>query len=198
LVPLQDQLHLKQVAMAKVLDQALPHPALGKTHRAKVQDILQNLLAELVLESDDPELVALHDKHSEMSLQEMQADDMELTHAFASDFFGVDLSGHDAQTPKELAQQIQQKLHERAQAQDDLPQAEKSTPNATRKKSAKTLAAEAKQAQAAQAATQSLREVYRKLVSALHPDREACCDFCGVASRLKCRLCPSVAEACRQ
>ncbi|XVJ70114.1 MAG: J domain-containing protein [Rhizobacter sp.] len=167
-VPLQDQLHHKRVAMAKVLDQALLHPSLGKTHRAKIQDILQNLLGELVMESDDPELVALHDKHSEMSLQEMQADDMELTQAFASDFFGMDLDGHDAQTPEELAQQIQQKLHERAQLQEDSAHEKKPT----RKKSAKTMAAEEKREQAAQAATQSLREVYRKLASALHPDRE--------------------------
>ena len=168
LVPLQDQLHDKRAAMAKVLDQALPHPSLGKTHRAKIQDILQNLLAELVMESNDPELVALHDKHSEMSLQEMQTDDMEMTQAFASDFFGMDLDGHDAQTTEELAQQIQQKLHERALLQEDSAQEKKPT----RKKSAKTMAAEAKREQAAQAATQSLREVYRKLASALHPDRE--------------------------
>jgi hypothetical protein len=35
-VPLQDQLHDKRVAMAKVLNQALPHPSLRKTHRAKI------------------------------------------------------------------------------------------------------------------------------------------------------------------
>ena len=167
-VPLQDQLHDKRVAMAKLLDQALHHPLLGKTHRAKVQDILQNLLAELVQESDDSELVELHDKHSDMTLQEMEDEDRDLAHAMASELFGIEVDGQEAQTPQELAQQIQQKLQERIQAEKEAAEQKKST----RKKSAKTLATEAKQAQAAQAATQSLREVYRKLVSELHPDRE--------------------------
>src|SRR5690606_36156098 len=41
-----------------------------------------------------------------------------------------------------------------------------------RPKSAKAQAAEAKREQAARAMSQSLREVFRKLASALHPDRE--------------------------
>lgn len=169
LVPLQDQLHDQQVAMAKLLDHALDHAALGKTHRTKIKDMLQNLLAEWVTASDGPALVCLHDKHCDMTLAEIEADDMDFTQAVASQWFGVDLDDPEAaQTPEALAQQFAEKIQARVQEEEQAAQERK----AQRKKSAKTQAAEAQKAQAAQAATQSLHEVYRKLASVLHPDRE--------------------------
>ena len=66
--------------------------------------------------------------------------------------------------------------------EDDLPEFEIETPEIqtqhheekphNRKKSAKQLAAEAKQKDEEQNATKSIQEVFRKLVGALHPDRE--------------------------
>lgn len=168
--PLHDQLHERRVDMVKLLDRALDHPSLGKTHRAKVSDMLQNMLAELVVESDDPELVRLHDKHSELSLEEIKAEDLDFTQAMASELFGVELDDEQAAaaTPEELAERIHQKVQAQAEEQAQKAQASKRA----RKKSPKTLALEAQREQAAKAASQSLREVYRKLVSELHPDRE--------------------------
>ncbi len=171
LEPLRKKLHLKMVDLTQLLDRSMTHSSLGKSHRAKIQDMLRTLLGQLLTESDDPELVRLHDKHSDMSWKDIQAEDVDFSQTMARALFGVEVEVDEAEdaTFEAFAQKLNEKIQAQAQAQEQKAAERRSS----RKKSAKTVAAEALRAQAAQAATQSLREVYRKLVSELHPDREA-------------------------
>jgi archaellum component FlaC len=82
------------------------------------------------------------------------------------DMFGVDLGDtSDVTSPEELLA----KIH--AQMAQEASQAEASPPP-KRKKTAKQLAREAEKKAEDDQTSLSIREVYRKLVSALHPDRE--------------------------
>jgi hypothetical protein len=167
-LPLNQQLDEKRREMVFLLDRSMADKALGKTHRAKVRNILLGLLEALLATAagaPDPELVRIHDRHSDLSFDEARQEDMALTQAIASEMFGVDIGAeHGAESPEALEQMIAEKVR--------AAEAERAERRASRKKSPKTLASEARQAQAEQEVGQSVREVYRKLASGLHPDRE--------------------------
>ena len=166
LAPVQGRLREKRLAMVRLLDEAAGHKSLSKSQRAKVADLLLDLVSDLLLEGHDDELVRVHDRYSEVSFEESRREDLDLAHAMAGSIFGVDLGDdHGARTPEELAQSIADKVNAARQA--EAPQAPRG-----RKKSAKAAARELQREQAAQGASRSLREVYRALASELHPDRE--------------------------
>ncbi len=164
--PMQARLLKGRIAMVALLDQALDAKALGKTQRAKVREILLGQLSEVLSEAPDADLIRLYDKHSDVSFEEEQQDDRDFVQAIASDMFGVELDAEQApRSPEELAQLIAEKMAAEREAEAARPKPE-------RKKSAKAAARQAEREQAAQGASRSLREVYRQLASALHPDRE--------------------------
>lgn len=168
--PLQRRLRQGRIAMVRLLDRAMADKALGKTHRAKVRDLLLGQVSMLLADEPDDELVRLHDKYADLSFEESQQEDLDLAQAMATEIFGVDLGDdHGASTPDELAQRLAEKLHDAQQAE----QAQRAqVPPRGRKPGAKAAARQAQREQAAQGASRSLREVYRKLASELHPDRE--------------------------
>jgi hypothetical protein len=163
--PLAARLRKKRIAMVQLLDRAMQGKALSKRERAKVRDILSDLLGQLLAESEDAELVRLYDEYADVSFADERQDQMDLMRSLASDAFGVDVEAYaGGESLEELADWIGE------QVQTDRPE----PPRAPgRKKSAKTLAREALRDQAAAGASRAVREVFRKLVSELHPDREA-------------------------
>jgi hypothetical protein len=86
--------------------------------------------------------------------------------------FGMTLDEDlDLTSPEQLAEQVARKLHEQMAAEDEL-QREAEAKRSQRKKSAKQLAKEARQEAEAKNVSQSIQAIYRKLATALHPDRE--------------------------
>jgi hypothetical protein len=117
--------------------------------------------------NDDVQLVRLHDKHSDVSYADTQREEMELMQGLAQDVFGVDLDpGGNNDDPQEMFRRLGEKLY--GAEQEPTPR-----PQRARKKSAKTLAREALREQSALGGTKAVREIYRKLASELHPDRES-------------------------
>lgn len=168
IAPLDNRLREGRIAMVELLDRAMDHKALGKTHRAKVRDILLGQLTELLAGSEEPALVRLYDKYSEVSFSEEKEADLDFARAMAGEVFGIELDERQsATTPEELAQRITEQL-EAAAAQ----RAQQSAARTARKKSPKAAARAAMREQAAQAASRAIREVFRKIASELHPDRE--------------------------
>lgn len=161
--PLVERLREKHIAKVHLLDKAMDAGGLTKVQRAKVRDILIVQLSELISESEDAELVRLYDKYAEVSFDDERQSANDMLRAMASETFGIDVD--EASTPEELAQRIGERMAT-AKAEPARP------PQGGRKKSAKAIAQEAMREQAAKNASQSMREVYRKLVSELHPDRE--------------------------
>ncbi|MEP7102422.1 MAG: J domain-containing protein [Burkholderiales bacterium] len=165
--PLTARLRERRIGMVMLLDQALGGKTLAKTHRAKAIDVLLGLLSEVLREAPDPELVRVYDKYSEQSFADEQREGMEITKSIAGSMFGVDLDDDDEppSSPEVLAERIAMKMQ--------AAQAERAQRSAkARKPSAKMLAREQARAQADEGASRALREVYRKLASELHPDRE--------------------------
>jgi hypothetical protein len=164
LQPAVKRLREKQAAMVRLLDQILDGKTLGKRERAKVRDILGGLLSELLAESKDQELVRLYDKYADRSFDDEQQVRLEAMRTLASEAFGVDVGAYaGGESPDELAAWLDEQVRARR------PEPQQPPP---RRKSAKTIAREARRDQADQGGTRAVREVFRKLVSELHPDRE--------------------------
>jgi hypothetical protein len=162
--PALARLREKQLAMARLLDRTMDGNALSRRERAKVRDLLGDLLSPLLSGSPDPELVRLHDKYAERSFADEEKEHLEVIRVLASEAFGIDVNAYPGgESPEELAQW----LEDQVRAGDPEPE-----PVRPRKRSAKRRAREALREQAAEGATRAVREVFRKLVSELHPDRE--------------------------
>ena len=179
ITPMQVRYRERQTEMAHFLDRAIDGPGLSKPQRNAAQDILVDLLVGLLEGQEDAELIRLHDKHADVSFEEDQQLDMSLMQAMAEEALGIDVGqDHGAQSLEELQQLIAEKVLARQAEQAEQAKGDgddEASPRAARPakpRSAKALANEAARAQAAQGASHAVREIYRKLVSELHPDRE--------------------------
>jgi len=163
--PMQAHLRQARIAMVELLDQTMRGGRLTRAQDAKVRDILSSMLSDLLEEGHEPALERLHDKYCNVRYEEGQRQEAEMLREMASDFLGVEVDDDEISSPEEMARAIEQKMR---------PPAGEAEPasRARRKKSAQAVAREALRQQAEQGASRSVREIYRKLVSELHPDRE--------------------------
>jgi len=172
LMPLEREYSQVRRALVLLFDEMLgtPKAVTGKAERAKLKQLVIDFTWGLLQEGEDPELVALHDKHSKFSHSEGLEKEMALSKAMIERMTGIDLGDdHSAKNFEDLlakaAEEMQRQAAEHAE--------EHASKQKSRRQSAKARAAESKQLQAAQEASQTVREIYRKLASSLHPDREA-------------------------
>jgi len=164
--PALARLREKQVAMVRLLDRILDGKSLKARERAKTRDILLELLSQVLAESPDPEFVRLHDKYAERSFGDRQQERLDLMRTLAGEAFGIDVETYTGgESPEELADWLEEQL------QAAPPEPQRAPPR--KKKSAKKLAREAQREQIAEGGTRAVRDVFRKLVSELHPDRES-------------------------
>ena len=155
-------LHRKSLLLA--LDRAYDDKSMGKKDKQKLAELIcSTALALLEPDEDDEVVKALYNKHSgrdfDQDMEEEKADMIAMVAAMT----GVELDEDaDVSSPAAFFKSMQEKMV--AQARDE-EQAEQARP-------AKLSARETRhQAQAAQL-KQSVRDIFRKLASALHPDRE--------------------------
>jgi hypothetical protein len=173
--PLRQRCVEARIALARVFDAAHERDGTTKREQAKLSVLVLDLCEELLQDSDeaDATLVALHDKYSDASLAERREEESRFLVDMAETVYGVDLGeGQDLGSPETIRAALQSKLAEEQAAQAERMARSSAPEAAPRRKSAKALAREAREAAQAQAATLSVREIYRKLASALHPDRE--------------------------
>ena len=164
--PLNARLRAGRIAMVALLDRAMDDKALGRQQRAKVRDMLLGQLSDLLRQGQDAELVRLYDKYSEVPFEEARQEDVEFLRAMASDFLGADVEpGNEPATAEELVRMIGEKMRA-GQAEQRQP------PTKQNRKTPKTVAQDALREQAEQGASRAILEVFRKLASELHPDRE--------------------------
>lgn len=166
LQPLQAQLVAGHRAWMLALEAALGRPGWRKAERELLAELLCEA-AEAYLEAhgDDPQIKALFDRHAEVDFDTEQRERMRAMKGMAESMTGLDLGEDDGiDTEAALFERLQEGLRAQAAAEE----AERSARASRRRKSAAQQRREAE----AQQATQSLREIYRKLASALHPDRE--------------------------
>ena len=165
-MPVMQEFKKCQEAMVYGLDQALEQKGLTKVERRAVQELICDLAERLLAQTGDEALKAIYNKHSDDDFDAEAAAELEDMKQTMGDLFGVDLGDtDDVNSPEELMAKIQ------AQMEQEMLQAQEPRPN-PRKKTVKQLAREAEKKAEDDQTSLSIREVYRKLVSALHPDRE--------------------------
>jgi hypothetical protein len=165
--PLVARLREQRMAMAQLLDAALDGRELGKRERDKARYLLNQMIAALLEDGAEPMLVRLHDKYSAASLDDLKRERMDALRAAASEALTIDVAAYSGgESPEEFEGWIEEQIraaHIRAAQEESGPQ----------RKSGKPSRREALRDEVAAGGTRAVREAYRKLVSELHPDREA-------------------------
>ncbi len=168
LVPLLDSTSELQTKIVLSLDEASARKNLTKGERRKIAELIVAMAAILVPASDDTELKAIYNKHSRTDYDADEDAIKQEIKSVLEDTLGVDLGDDfDFDSPEDMFHRARGQINEQDAAW--WTQEQHQTP---RKKTAKQLANEARQQAEAQQLQQSIREIYRKLASALHPDRE--------------------------
>lgn len=187
-LPLETQLCQSQRALVLQIDQLLSGPPLRPRLRADQHEVLRVMLTELcecILQAaPDAEIEALHDRYADMSLAEQRAEDealdREMSEALIADMYGADVleAVRDDDCP---ADELLERAHAHVRAQADAgvrsqaeaaPERERPTDRQSARERQASARAE-RQREEAREASQSVREVYRRLVRQLHPDRES-------------------------
>lgn len=181
--PALDQVREAQTQLLEQIDQLLGAPDLKPALKQRSRQILRDFLlylAELLLDRSpgpNPRLQAIFDRHSDLSWDERQAASQRIKLRMAEEMmarnFGADVvKDHGAADLDEFMRTMDERMaaqHDAAGPAEPPPQA---APRTERKPNKRQAAAAERKAQEQAAASQSVREIYRKLASSLHPDRE--------------------------
>lgn len=170
--PLTEQLNRHKKEMVILLDKACSDKRVTKTEKAKISHFVRSISSELISEYGYTDLKEIYNRHSESDIDANEGDDQGLMKLMFENILGVSL-GEDfkAGSTEEMMGHIGEKIKEKiVQEKEDSQKKAEQKPK--RKKSAAAIAKEAKAQEEAKNISQSVREVYRKLASVLHPDLE--------------------------
>ncbi|WP_454753775.1 molecular chaperone DnaJ [Cupriavidus necator] len=171
LLPLEQTLTDLQIRMVHRLDRAYEQKELTKAERRKLAAVITDLAGPLAGEDDG--LKAIYNKYSATDYDSETAAEIDGMKSMLEAVLGVELGDDlDISSPEELLQHAQAHIQQR-QAEEATEAVAREARRAKRKKSPRQLAAEARAQEEQAQISLSIREVYRKLASALHPDREA-------------------------
>lgn len=153
----------KQLTRETVLliDRLLDQKGWSRADQSALKDIACHT-AEALLHAnpDDVEMRAIFDRHSSMSFEATKQEEIEDLKQQAKEYMGIDLDDADIESEDDLIERVYEHMKD-----DEARQRERA---AEGRKSRGQQRAEAN----TQAAKKFLREIYRKLASAVHPDRE--------------------------
>ena len=181
-LPLLSTFRERQAEMVRVLDQALAQTGLTKSERSVVEKIICSVAEQLIIETDDAAMKEIYNKYSGIDFDAEEAAAVDSMKEAVEAMFGVDLGEIDNEldseldnaglnSPEEILARVQAKIAREQQRRLD-EQAQHASRRKTAKQTARQRAREEKLKAESDETNLSLREVYRKLVSALHPDRE--------------------------
>lgn len=166
--PLDNALNKHRADMVQLFDQHYDNSLFKKTDKAKIKHLICSIAENLIAEFDMDELKPLFNKYSgedyDVMSQENEAAIGDMMKSIVENMLNVKL-GDDADfsSPEKFQAHLKEKLREQAEA---------AAPVKERKKTKKQLEKEAREQEEEALASKSVREVYRKLVAVLHPDRE--------------------------
>ena len=165
--PLEQQIQALEKQMVLLLDQRLQNKkGLSKSIRAYMQEVLCGLAGSLMHNSGHADMASIYERHAGLRPAGSEMDCAAAMHA--TDAYGFDRDDLELNQPYESPEQAMaaalRMMQEKIEAQASLDAAK----NAMRKKTAKQLKDERETLDA----DKVLRDIYRKLASALHPDKE--------------------------
>ena len=179
LTPLYADYAALNLQLVNFLDQSFGQKGLSRTDRDTISQTIC-MLAPTLLDGPEREAMkALYNKHGHGAFEDREQEAMDAVRALVQQEFGVDLGDDlDMNSPEAVMQRLAELRDAQAQAEAhsdgaraDAAQAAAAA-HAARSRQRKPSARQAKHEAEQQQVSQSLREVYRKLASALHPDRE--------------------------
>ena len=173
LIPLKATYDELRIQLVHRFDHIGHEKGLNKSERGFIAELIVDMTEDLLTERDDPELKAIFNRYSEVDYNTEAAAELDDAKAMLEHVFGVELGDDvDMSSPDDMAERIARQMHENAEAEAQAQQ-EREERQAKRKKTARQVAAESKKEAEQAELSRSVREVYRKLASALHPDRES-------------------------
>ncbi len=165
LLPLQEQCLELQWQLARALDAAHGTKGITKGEKRKLAALIVNLSEAVLAHKDHDELKELFNKHSRSDYDEDEAARLDGMKAMLEYTLGVELGDDvDMSSPEDVLKRVESQF--RAQQEAHVEE------QASGKKSRREQARAARQEAEEKRLSQSIREVFRKLASALHPDRE--------------------------
>jgi curved DNA-binding protein CbpA len=168
--PIERRVDAARRAWAFELEQLLLRERFSRAEQATLARMITSICASFLTAEgadSDPELKALHDRHADQGFDELQALALQALRERIEAATDLDLGDG----PVESFDELMARAREQQRAQADEA-AQRPSPEAPQWRRKQTAAERREQAEAAQA-TQSVREVYRKLAAVLHPDRIA-------------------------
>lgn len=164
--PLEREFSGHQKAMVLLLDQMSRHKSLGKRDRVKLGNVICVLAFELLAREDDDDIKAIYNHHSGGDFDaavDADNDDAAAAKGALEDLLGVQLDDDvDWRSPEATFEALARRAE----------QEQATAAKAPRHQSASAIAREQRAAAEADRLKQSVRDIFRKLVSELHPDRE--------------------------
>ena len=164
--PLAQKLDAAHIALVRRLDELLG----GRTRwsrgdRRLLREVLCEYASMLADDAEDPAVAAamkaLHDKHAEVDLETGKREALAGAKQMFEAMTGVDLGEVEFDDEEAFAEHARRALASEQEAQEE------------RRAQRRPTAAQRRREREEAEATQSLREIYRKLATALHPDRAA-------------------------
>ncbi|WP_266241980.1 MULTISPECIES: J domain-containing protein [Paraburkholderia] len=171
LLPLTQKMQHLRARMAHLLDEQSNQKRITQTERRTLSAVIVDLAARCLGEEDSEELKALYNRHSGSDYDEERASELDEMKSMLETVLGVELDDIDMNSPDEVLDRLQTHIEQDDAAQAAEHQARQAQ-SAKKKKTAKQMAAETRREEEEAQLSRSIREVYRKLASALHPDRE--------------------------
>ncbi|WP_374662858.1 hypothetical protein [Inhella sp.] len=163
--------------MAEQLDAWCQEKGWAQGERALMATLISELAREALEQhelpaAERPRWEELHDRHAELGFDAQNSHEMEVLKRMFEAQTGLDLGDEAFDTEADLLAHVRERLQTESEQREEQArrQAEASPPPPKRQSAAQKKRAAEAAAVAAQA-KQSLREVFRKLASSLHPDR---------------------------
>ncbi len=164
LAPLRATLRATCAECVFALDRLLDQPGWSRLDRSALQDMLRST-AEILLESGnaDATIKGVYDKHSTVAFDSLKEDELQQLKEQAEEL-GFDLGDTDSIRTED---DLMERMYEEMAAREEAEEAKRASKKAKRKS-----AAQSRSEDNARLAKQTIRDLYRKLASAVHPDRE--------------------------
>ncbi|MBJ7309719.1 hypothetical protein ACFOLJ_11020 [Rugamonas sp. CCM 8940] len=169
--PLASAFDAHRRRMLLQLDEACSDPKMGKTDREKLADMICTIARDLMQMDGEDELIKeIYNKHSGGDFDSEMAAEKAFIRQMVGEVTGVELDEDaDFSSPHALLEAMRAKMEalerEAGQQQEPAGQAHPAKPVKLSAREARHQAEELK-------LKQSVRDIFRKLASALHPDRE--------------------------
>ncbi|MEZ0602600.1 molecular chaperone DnaJ [Paraburkholderia sp. IW21] len=172
LLPLIQQMNDLRLKMAYRFDEVAERKSITQSEQRTLSKLIEELTGRCLADSDDEAIKALHNKHSGFDYDTERAEEFEDMQMMLESMLGGNSADLDLSSPEQVLDLLYERMGGDADATLASARHARTAQPDAKKTSRKQAAAEARREEEEAQLSRSIREVYRKLASALHPDRE--------------------------